>query len=137
EEPSMRKRVALAVAGLAAAAAASVLAVTFAAAGGASQPQLGRWGQGLPVTPGTAPENTTLGGTGQIITLFEDETQGKSQVIDVGPSGPSPGDYVVFRDPLYYDQAEQQKAGNMTVQCTDLFAVDLCHGNAELASRGK
>ena len=57
----------------AAAAAASVLAVTFAAAGGASQPQLGRWGQGLPVTPGTAPENTTLGGTGQIITLFEDD----------------------------------------------------------------
>jgi hypothetical protein len=135
----MRSRIALAVAGLAAVAAVSMVAVTLASAGGtpsSTSNSLGRWAESLPPGPPSLAEDTTLGSGPQHIILIENENQGRSQTIDVGDPGISPGDYTVFRDPLY-DQDQQKKQGNLTVQCIDLFAVFLCHGNVELAGRGK
>jgi hypothetical protein len=132
----MRRRVAFTAAGLAAAGAASLLAVTLASAGHSSGNPIGRWSEGAPPTVQAVSEDTDLGSQGETLVLIENENQGQSEFIDVGEPGFSPGDYNVFRDPLY-DDNQQQIVGYVNAQCMFIFARFVCHGVVELTDRGK
>jgi len=131
----MRRRIAVVAAILLIAAAVSLVAVTLASAGHSAPSSFGRWGQGLP--PSASAESTNLGTSTQRIQVIENENLGQSQFIDVGDAGPSSGDYIVFRDPLF-DAGQTQKVGDVNVQCIDIFLAALCHGNLHIsADKGK
>jgi hypothetical protein len=54
--------------------------------------------------------------------------------VDVGRKGDSPGDYGVFRDPVFNTKGE--KVGTIDVQCIAAYA-DQCQGSIRIVGRGQ
>ncbi len=58
----------------------------------------------------------------------------KFTFVDVGRKGDSPGDYGVFRDPIYNSKGD--RIGTIDVECIAAYA-DQCHGSIRIVGRGQ
>ena len=56
--------------------------------------------------------------------------------VDVGPSGPSVGDYFMFEENLRY-QGDSQVVGRDSVRCTFAATSFICDGTLDLFAKGK
>jgi hypothetical protein len=99
-----------------------------------------RWGAAFAGAPGAAAAAADdeaaadLGGR-SVLELYDRATS-ENTYVDTGPSGFSPGDYLVFRDDLLTADQSQQ-VGDLNVTCMFFFDVANCHGTATLKGRGK
>jgi hypothetical protein len=133
-------RAALGVGFVAGVATVAVLSLSVAALG-ARSPSGVRWNHttGTLVAPGlraqvSAESKIPPGLVWQTITLVEPYGN-KVAVIDVGASGDSPGDYVVFQDKLRNPNTNDV-VGTIDAQCMAGFN-DLCRGVVRLNGRGQ
>jgi hypothetical protein len=108
------------------------------ASGGSSS---ARWGAAFAGAPGASAQAAGDDGAaadlhGRSVIELYDQSTGENEFIDVGASGFSPGDYIVFHDNLLTADRSQQ-VGDLDVTCMFLFDVANCHGTATLKGRGK
>jgi hypothetical protein len=118
----------------------AVLSLSVAALG-AGSPAAVRWNHttGQLVAPGvraqaSAESKIPPGLVWQTITVVE-PFGNKVAVVDVGASGDSPGDYVVFQDKLR-DPNTNNVVGTIDAQCMAGFN-DLCRGVVRINGRGQ
>jgi hypothetical protein len=130
----MRRRHGFVGGGIAVVALAAALG-SATASGGSSA----RWGAAFAGAPGASAAATDDGAAadlhGRNVIQLYDQSSSDNAFIDVGPSGFSPGDYIVFRDRLLTADQSQQ-VGDLYVTCTFLFDNAECHGTARLSGRG-
>jgi len=107
------------------------------ASGGSSS---ARWGAAFAGAPGaaasTADEGASADLQGRSVIRLYDRATSENTFVDTGPTGFSPGDYLVFHDELLAADQSQQ-VGDLDVTCMFLFDVANCHGTATLKGRGK
>jgi hypothetical protein len=132
-----RKHGALCGAGLAVVLLGAALGGASASGGSTSA----RWGAAFAGAPGASAQAAADEGAaadlhGRSVIELYDQSTGQEAFVDVGPSGFSPGDYIVFHDLLLTADRSQQ-VGDLDVTCMFMFDVANCHGTATLKGRGK
>ena len=119
---------------------ALVLATAFGASIASGGSSSARWGAAFAGAPGAAASAPDEGAaadlTGRSVLHLYDRATSESTYVDTGPSGFSPGDYLVFHDQLLTDDQSQQ-VGDLNATCMFFFDVANCHGTATLKGHGK
>jgi hypothetical protein len=127
----MRKKSLLAVA-VVLMLAVGVLAMSVGSSAAPSTSRLGGWKK--PAASTAAAEQGAKGATRLVV--IARPTPGEDQLIDVGPAGDSPGDYVVFAEDLLTPAG--RLVGHDSSQCTLMFRDELyCQGSFVFDGKGQ